>query len=53
VLGTQFESSQAHHAVPCQRRFPVFVRKAPNTRRKVSGLVSEKASVNEELIQPL
>lgn len=30
VVGTQFESSQAHHAVPYKQRFPDAVRIAPN-----------------------
>src|SRR6266404_4276491 len=37
--GTQFESSQPHHAVVCYRRFPEGVRKAPNWRGSVRRFV--------------
>jgi hypothetical protein len=39
VPGTQFESSQVHHAVVCYRRFPESVRKAPHWRGSVRRFV--------------
>ncbi len=39
VPGTQFESSRAHHAVVCYRRFPEGVRKAPNWRGSLRRFV--------------
>ena len=38
-LPAHFESSRAHHAVVCYRRFPESVRKAPNWRGSVRRFV--------------
>src|SRR5712671_4976678 len=39
VPGTPFESSRAHHAVVCYRRFPESVRKAPELAGSVRRFV--------------
>jgi hypothetical protein len=45
VVGTQFESYQAHHTVLRKRRFPGLVRIAPNWRRLVIGIVLASAAI--------
>jgi hypothetical protein len=44
VLGTQFESSQPHHALSVQRRFPGSLRIAPNWRGFVGAFCHRKLS---------
>jgi hypothetical protein len=46
VVGTQFESSQPHHAVLRKQRFPGLLRIAPNWREFVRAFVSADDRLN-------